>query len=175
MPISVETEFLKISADRLLQSLERIETCIGLLSYEQLWARQSENENSAGNLLLHLQGNVRQWILSGVGGQPDSRQRDTEFDVRSGPDAYQLLDALRSTVMEAAQIIRHLAPTRLLDRILPQSYDVTVMGAIYHVVEHFSGHTFQIILLAKFFTGRDLGFYAHLRGQQPPDHANKLP
>jgi hypothetical protein len=163
--MSVETEFLKVSADNLLQSLERIETCAGYLSYEQIWTRQSENENSIGNLLLHLQGNVRQWILSGVGGQPDTRQRDPEFAARSGPDAAELLNNLRSTVSEAAQVIRHLAPAKLLDRIQIQGYDVTLMGDIYHVVEHFCGHTFQIILLCKLFTGKDLGFYAHLQGQ----------
>ena len=66
----IEEEFLQISADRLLQSVERIETCVRQLTPEQVWARASENENAVGNLLLHLAGNVRQWILTGVGGAP---------------------------------------------------------------------------------------------------------
>ena len=161
----MEQEFLKISADRLLQSMARIDTCVAQLTPEQVWARGSENENAVGNLLLHLTGNVRQWILTGVGGSPDHRDRDAEFDARSGGDAAAFLKNLRAVVEQAAELIRNVPPARLVEKIHVQVYDVNVLGAIYHVVEHFSGHTFQIILLTKMFTHRDLGFYAHLNGQ----------
>ena len=161
-----ESEFLNFSADKLTQLMERIETCVGMLTPEQVWARTSANQNAVGNLLLHLNGNVRQWILHGVGGQADLRQRDAEFAAREGGSAQELLARLRAAVEEAIALILALPPERLLERIRTQGYEGTVLAAIYHVVEHFAGHTFQIIVLTKQYTGQDLGFYAHLSGSQ---------
>jgi hypothetical protein len=162
--MTIESEFLSFSADKLLELAARIETCVGRLTPEQVWMRGSENQNAAGNLLLHLNGNVRQWILAGVGGQPDQRQRDSEFAAREGVSPPELLAALRTTVEEAAEVIRKVPAPLMLQPLTIQDYDVTVMGAIYHVVEHFAGHAFQIFLLTKMLTGEDLGFYAHLNG-----------
>ncbi len=173
--MTVEQDFLQISADRLLQSMSRIEACVGQLTPEQIWQRTSENENAVGNLLLHLRGNVRQWILNGVGGADHTRDRDAEFDARTGTGAAQLLGDLRSTVEEAAVVIRGLPVEKLNQRTQVQVYEVTVLGAIYHVVEHFSGHLFQIILLTKMFTQRDLGFYAHLRKPEEKISPSALP
>jgi hypothetical protein len=163
MPI--ESEFLAFSADKLVELTGRMEICVRKLTPEQVWLRASENDNAIGNLLLHLNGNVRQWILHGVGGQPDRRDRDSEFLARDG-DPEALTASLHATIEEAAALIRALPAERLPERILPQNYDVSVMEAVYHVVEHFSGHAFQIFLLTKMFTGGDLGFYAHLSGSQ---------
>ncbi len=163
--MTVEEIFQSHSANKLSQSMSRIETCVGHLTPEQLWLRQSSNENAVGNLLLHLAGNVRQWILHGLSCQPDQRDRDGEFSAQDGKPAAELLASLRKTVAEATEIIGSLPPARLQDRVTIQGYQVSVLEAIYHVVEHFSGHTFQIILLTKQHTGRDMGFYAHLSGQ----------
>ena len=162
--MTVEREFLDFSAGKLLELMDRIETCAGKLTPEQMWRRHSENENAAGNLLMHLNGNVRQWILHGLGGAADQRDRDAEFAARGGAEAKEMLATLRATVNEAAETIRTLAPERLLERGRTQGYERSGLAAIYHVVEHFAGHTFQIILLTKMFTGEDLGFYAHLSG-----------
>jgi uncharacterized damage-inducible protein DinB len=159
--MSLETIVVMYAADKLEQYCGRIETCIGKLTAEQIWTRGRDNENAVGNLVLHLAGNVRQWILHGVGGQPDHRQRDTEFAARE-LDVAELKQRLRSTVDEAAAVIRAVPAERLTEPVLIQKYDVTVVEAILHVVEHFSGHTAQIILITKFLTGEDMGFYAHL-------------
>ncbi len=156
--------FLRFSAEKLEQLHGRIEDCLARLTPEQIWTRNSENENAVGNLVLHLCGNVRQWIGSGVGGLADHRRRDTEFDARGGKAPADLSELLNATVAQAAGIIREVPARRLTERILPQGYDVTVLEAIAHVVEHFSHHTGQIILLTKMLTGDDLGFYRHLRG-----------
>jgi uncharacterized damage-inducible protein DinB len=156
--------FLKFSTDKLEQLHGRIQDCLSRLTPEQIWTRGSENENAVGNLVLHLSGNVRQWIGSGVAGLPDYRQRDTEFDARGGKSCEELTELLRMRVVEAAAIIRAVPPARLTERITPQGHDVTVLEAIAHVVEHFSQHTGQIILLTKMLTGDDLGYYQHLRG-----------
>jgi uncharacterized damage-inducible protein DinB len=165
--------FLDYSARKLRQLCGRIEDCLGRLSAEQIWLRGTENENAVGNLALHLSGNVRQWIVAGVGGQPDIRQRDTEFAARGGVSAADLAVHLRGIVEEAAGAIEALAPERLCERFVVQGYDVTVIEAIYSVVEHFSGHTGQIVYATKLSTGEDLGYYRHLKSTAA--HAERTP
>ena len=156
--------FLQFSADKLEQMHGRIQDCLGRLTPEQIWARHSENENAVGNLILHLSGNIHQWIGSGIAGLPDHRHRDAEFDARGGKSAPELVELIKLRVLEAASIIRTVPPDRLTERIQPQGHDVTVLEAIAHVVEHFAMHTGQIILLTKMLTGQDLAYYQHLRG-----------
>lgn len=169
-----EEIFLNFSAEKLDQLHGRIQDCLARLTPEQIWARGSESENAAGNLVLHLSGNVQQWIGSGVAGLPDHRQRDAEFDARGGISPAELSELLKSRVTEATEIIRAVPPARLTERIMPQGYDVTVLEAIAHVVEHFSQHTGQIILLTKMLTGEDLGYYQNLRGSGRAESA-RLP
>jgi uncharacterized damage-inducible protein DinB len=172
--ISIGAEFLQVSRAQLLSSLEHIETCVRKLSDAQIWQRHSENENAVGNLLLHLSGNVRQWIVSGIGGAPDGRDRNSEFAARTGAGKEELLRRLRETVEEALAVIERFPSERLLERMSPQGYNVTVLGAIYHVVEHFCGHAYQIIFLTKFLTGQDLGFYAYLSGNRQGGTGNRV-
>jgi uncharacterized damage-inducible protein DinB len=139
--------------------LPRIERCLEQLTDEQMWWRANDNSNSIGNLLLHLNGNMRQWIVSGVGGAVDQRNRQQEFDQRSVVPRQELFAMLRATVSESDDVLARLGQSRLLERRLIQGNDVTVFEAVYHVVEHFSMHTGQIILLSKLHTGRDLAFY----------------
>ncbi|HLY19990.1 MAG TPA: DUF1572 family protein [Bryobacteraceae bacterium] len=160
---SSERLFLNYSVRKLMQLTSRIEDCLGRLSDQQIWTRGADTENAVGNLVLHLCGNVRQWIVSGVGGQRDARQRDAEFAARGGAAGSSLAAELRGTVDAAAAVLGGLAPDRLGERITVQSYDVTVLEAVYHVVEHFSGHTGQIIFATKLLTGEDLGFHRHLK------------
>ncbi len=167
--MTVETEFLTFSAEKLAQLMGRIDSCVQKLTPEQIWMRADANQNAVGNLLLHLNGNVRQWILHGVGGQPDLRDRDAEFAAKDGPGAKELLARLRTTVEEAAALLGALPAGRLMEHTQNQGYDCTVLAAIYHVVEHFAEHTFQIIYATKLSTGEDLGFYAHLSGSAPHD------
>ena len=139
--------------------LGKIEQCVGELSKDDLWWRPNEVSNSAGNLLLHLAGNVRQWIIHGVGGAEDTRQRQQEFDERNGGAAGLLLARLRETLSEADRVLAGLTPEDLVEPRRIQGIDVTVLEAIYHVVEHFSTHVGQIIYVTKLRTGRDLRFY----------------
>jgi uncharacterized damage-inducible protein DinB len=159
--MSNEGEFLKFSGEKLTELLGRIEACAAKLTPEQVWMRGAETENAVGNLMLHLAGNVRQWIICGVGGAEDHRDRDSEFDARSGSDA---LDRLRTAVSEAVAVLASLPHSVLQEkRNIQKHWDLTVLEAIYHVVEHFSMHTGQIIFATKLLTGSDLGFYGYLR------------
>jgi uncharacterized damage-inducible protein DinB len=170
--MTIEADFLNCAAEKLAELCGRIETCLGKLTPDQIWMRGTENQNAVGNLVLHLNGNVRQWILSGVGGAPDARVRDREFSARGGMEPGALGRLLREAVDAALVLIRSLPHERLTERTTIQGYDVTVLKAILHVVEHFSGHTAQIIFITKMLTGEDLGFYAYLSGK-PHSNAGK--
>src|SRR5262245_26518580 len=159
--MSAEQIFLTSAADKLAENLDRIESCVPKLPAGVLWARASENENAVANLLLHLEGNLRQWIVSGIGGAPNSRDRASEFSARSGATGAVLVAKLRSAVDAASQVIRTLPHSRLTEAVTIQGRDTTVLDAIFHVVEHFSGHTYQIILMTKNATHEDLGFYRY--------------
>jgi uncharacterized damage-inducible protein DinB len=165
--------FLDYSTRKLRQLSSRIETCLGGLNEEQVWARGSDNENAVGNLALHLCGNVRQWIVAGVGGLPDVRRRDAEFAARGGLGIEELSHRVQTTVSDAAAVLDSVTPERLAERVTIQGYDVSVLEAIYAVVEHFSMHTGQIIFATKTLTGADLGFYRYLRS--PATHGEKTP
>jgi uncharacterized damage-inducible protein DinB len=148
--------------------LPKINRCLERLREDDLWWRPGAESNSVGNLLLHLEGNARQWVVCGVGGAPDSRERQAEFDAGkdhqpgdSGlPTARELFERLRATVGEADEVLSRLDPAVLLERRGIQGLrEVEVLTAVFHVVEHFSMHTGQIILLTKMRAGRDLAFY----------------
>ncbi len=137
--------------------LPKIVRSLEHLTDEDIWWRPNEASNSIGNLLLHLAGNVRQWIVSGLGGETDRRIREAEFDQRTPIAAAELVEALAATVREADKVLAGLDPSRLLQPCRIQGFDVTVLGAVYHVVEHFGMHTGQITLIAKQRRGADLG------------------
>jgi uncharacterized damage-inducible protein DinB len=158
--------FLECSIRRLKELTRRIETCLGKLTPEQVWARGGEIENAIGNLVLHLCGNMRQWIVCGVGGRTDTRDRDNEFAARGGVLIPELNARLRETVDEATAVVAALTPERLASPLVIQGYRVSGLEAVYHVVEHFSMHTGQILFATKMLTGTDLGFYRHLSGKQ---------
>jgi uncharacterized damage-inducible protein DinB len=156
MPQSFITRSRSFLADEYLPKIER---CLQELSDEDVWWRGAEESNSIGNLILHLSGNARQWIVSGVGGASDTRARQEEFDRRSGLGRDGLLAALRETIAEVDAVLERLDPALLLERRPIQGHDVTILEAIFHVVEHFAMHTGQIILLTKLLAKKDLRFY----------------
>ncbi len=168
-------EFVGISRRQLRARLDRIEACVGKLSPDQIWDRGSETENAIGNLMLHLVGNVRQWIICSVGGAPDQRDRDAEFSRREPVPAAELLARLCQTIDEADAVLARVSAQELLTPRRIQVYDVTVLEAIFHVVEHFAEHTGQIIWATKRMTGEDLGFYSHLSKKQVPPSGSVTP
>ena len=154
-------------ARRLLveEYLPKIERCIEKLSDEQIWWRPNPESNSIGNLLLHLSGNARQWIVCGLGGALDERQRQAEFDERDGIPRDELLRKLRITVADVNDVLARFDPARLLEEFPIQGTTATALAAIFHVTEHFSMHTGQIILLTKMLANVDLVFYDFSTGK----------
>ena len=139
--------------------LPKIERCLELLTDEQFWWRANPQSNSIGNLILHLSGNVRQWIVSGLGGAADSRDRNAEFAQRDVISREELIAKLKQTVDDADAALAKFDVDKLVDRQSIQGCDVLALEAILHVVEHFSMHTGQIILMTKMFAEADLAFY----------------
>ena len=142
----------------------KIRLCLEDLSDEDLWWRPNEHANSIGNLLLHLAGNVRQWIVSGVGGAPDTRHRQAEFDERGPVPRAEVIRRVDAALHDADRVLGDLDPAVLTEVRTIQGRDTTVFRAIYHVVEHFGMHTGQIAYITKLRTGADLGFYRDAGG-----------
>jgi uncharacterized damage-inducible protein DinB len=142
--------------------LPKIERCLDRLTADDIWWRPNEASNSIGNLILHLCGNVTMWIIGGVGRRPFERHRQMEFDERRKIPVSELRLRLKNVVQEADEVMSAVDANELLSRRRIQGYDVTVLEAIYHVVEHFGMHTGQIIVLSKARAAEDLGLW------QPP-------
>lgn len=157
---SVARAFIDRAADFLQDEyLPKIERCLEKLTDDQIWWRANEDSNSIGNLILHLCGNARQWIICGVGSQPDKRVRDAEFAQREQIPRDELLGLLRSTLAEIDTTLRSLDASAVLEQRRIQGHDVDILKAVFHVTEHFSMHTGQIIMLTKILTGSSLRFY----------------
>jgi uncharacterized damage-inducible protein DinB len=166
---AVTQEFLERSRHYLsFEYPTKIRHCLDVLPADALWRRADDGSNSVGNLLLHLAGNVRQWVVSSVGGARDLRRRSEEFAARDGAGAEVLWRALRATLDEADGVIARLDDRSLLSRRTIQGRDVSVLDAVYHVVEHFSLHTGQIILLTKLYAPGRIHFYEDAGGLAVP-------
>lgn len=153
-------EFLRLSRHYLAEDyLPRLVAVLRQLHDEDIWWRGNEASNSIGNLVLHLCGNVRQWIVSSIGGAADVRDRPSEFARRDGLSRDELVTLLEGTIADVDAALARVTLAQLDERRTIQGIDTTVMSAIYHVVEHFSGHVGQIVMLAKLRLGKDLGFW----------------
>jgi uncharacterized damage-inducible protein DinB len=157
---AIADKFLEYAARRLKQMEGQIHSCVGLLSEEQMWRRGGEHENSVANLLLHLEGNLRQWILHGIAGQPDVRERDAEFTLTQVAAKAEAWARFSATLRECCDVIAGLPTERLLEVIDPQPASTwrhaTILEAIFKVVSHLDHHAGQIVVLTKQMVARDL-------------------
>lgn len=171
---AVHKAFITAAVARLRQQESRIHDCLSRLSEDQVWARGNENSNSVGNLVLHLVGNLGQWVVSGLGGQPDTRDRDSEFSTRAGISPQELSSRLSQRMDEVIAVIEAVPPHRLLEILSPQGYTLPVMELITHITEHFYHHGGQIVLLTKLYLDVDLAYYKHLKSNNI-HHTEKIP
>jgi len=149
----VENSFIYQVRKTLAGSLERIENCVDQLDDEAVWWRPSPGLNAIGNLILHLCGNIGQWIISGVGGEAYFRNRPAEFQCRLEIPANQLIQKLREMVNEADQILSSLDSSDLMEPRRIQGYDTCVLAAILHVVTHFEAHVQETVLITRMRKG----------------------
>jgi uncharacterized damage-inducible protein DinB len=144
--------------------LPKVKHCLEGMPEQDIWWRPNEQSNSAGNLILHLCGNMKQWILNSMGGGRFERDRDAEFAQRRPVSKAELIASIEATVTAVDMVLEKLPPAGLLERFPVQAYTTSRLQAIYHVVEHFSYHLGQILYIYKMRTGKDPGFYSHLGG-----------
>lgn len=155
--------FLDFSRRKLLEQYwPRLRSCVDSLTDEQIWWRANEASNSVGNLLLHLNGNVRQWLVASFNRLEDARNRPAEFGERETIPGPELLARLDGTMQEAAKVLSRLTEADLLATYRIQGYTVRGLDAVYQVVEHFGMHYGQVLYIAKMLQDRDLGFYKEL-------------
>jgi len=147
-------QFLSDSRAFLTQDyLPKIERCVAQLTEEQIWSRSNSASNSVGNLLLHLAGSSRYWAVEVIGGNPTGRVRQTEFDQREPGSSERLLDDLRAAVSEVDDRLARLSGEKLLEVRATREEQLTVLWCVYHIVEHFSMHTGQILSMTKALVG----------------------
>src|SRR5580693_5203878 len=155
--------FLEFSRKKLLgQYWPRMKECVAPLTEEQVWWRPNDASNSIGNLLLHLNGNVGQWLVTSFNKSEDKRNRPAEFSAKEGATAAELLAQLSATLDAAGAVLDRLTIDELLARYEIQGFHVRGIDVVYQVVEHFGLHYGQIIYITKSLTGKDLGFYKEL-------------
>ncbi len=166
--MTAETEgaaglFLDFSRQKLLEQYwPRLRSCVGTLTDEQVWWRPNAACNSIGNLLLHLNGNVHQWLVASFNRLDDGRDRPAEFSARQAAPGAALLALLDETMQEASRVLARLSEADLLATYAIQGYTVSGLAAVYQVVEHFGMHYGQILYVTKMLQERDLGFYREL-------------
>jgi len=155
--------FLEFSRNKLLEQYwPRLRACVEPLTLDQVWWRPNQASNSIGNLILHLNGNVGQWLVASFNKLEDRRDRPAEFNAHEGITTPALLDQLGATMQEASRVLARLAEADLLARYEIQGYNVSGLDAVYQVVEHFGLHYGQILYIAKNLCGNDLCFYSEL-------------
>ncbi len=153
--------FLQASSKHLVEYLDRIKKAVENLTHEQIWWKPHASTTSIGILLSHLNGNITQWIISGLGGEPDDRNRSAEFDPRQMPEKEILLKRFSETISKACAVIEAITDKDLATTICIQDFETNKLEAIYHVVEHCSWHSGQITWIAKMLQGEShtISFY----------------
>ncbi len=151
--------FTTYASAKLREHFAQIRRCTALLTDAEVWHRINAHTNSIGNLILHLTGNVRQWIVAGLGGEPFDRDRPAEFAARGPLPSARMIAELERVVRRAIDVIGHLDDAALAATRQVQGYEVSGLIAVFHVVEHFAGHTAQIVHMTKALRDRDLSAY----------------
>jgi len=158
--MNISNEFIQQSIKCIEENTSKIKTCLQQVKEENVWERPNESSNSIGNLLLHLCGNITQYIIATLGSKEDIRNRDAEFAATGGFTKEQLQNKLSAVIDEAISIIKLCDEEKLLQQKSVQVYTLSGIGIILHVTEHYSYHTGQVAFLTKLITNKDIGFYA---------------
>ena len=155
----VINEFVENALYRLDQSTRMISVAFMQLEEQDVWKRPNEASNSMGNLILHICGNMTQYVISSLGETEDIRERDIEFNTQSGLNKAELLKKLKDTVNKAKDVIENATPNEWLKKRAVQGFNFSGIGVVLHAVEHYSYHTGQIAFWVKQLKNKDLGFY----------------
>lgn len=155
----IANEFIEQSVIYINENLPRIEKCLNELNDEEVWKRPNNSSNSIGNLVLHLCGNITQWVISALGREPDKRNRDSEFAASGGFTSAELKEKISSTINKAVSVINELDKKDLKKIRSVQGSEYSGVAIIVHVTEHLSYHTGQITFWTKCLKDKDMGYY----------------
>jgi len=156
----IHSELIKEVKRRLFdESVPRLKKCLSQLNEEEIWHRPNEQTVSVGNLVLHLCGNVTQWILCGLGNEADKRVRHEEFDEKGPIPVEKLTENIDDIMARVDNLLDHLDPDILLEKRKTQGFEETGLSILIHVVEHFSYHIGQITYIVKSGKNVDLKYY----------------
>lgn len=152
--------FIESSIHYLDWNTTKLEKVFQTLDASEIWHRPNSSSNSVGNLVLHLCGNITQYIISTLGDAPDLRDRDAEFAAEEGMTKAELWEQLTATIESAKQVIAGLDEAKLIQTQVVQGQTYTGIKIVLHVVEHYSYHTGQLIFWTKLLKDIDMGYYA---------------
>lgn len=152
-------DFKENTCYRLDESTRMIQIAFKKINEQQVWQRPNNSSNSLGNQILHLCGNMTQYVISSLGEQEDRRDRDAEFDARDGYTKEILIEKLQTTVNQVKEVIQNATEEQLLKKRHVQGFHFSGMGCVIHAVEHYSYHTGQIAFWVKELINQPLGFY----------------
>ena len=157
---TVSAEFIDSSRTLLGRDyMPKLRKIVAMLSEDDIWWRPNEASNSVGNMLLHMCGNLGQWVMSGAGGTPDNRDRPLEFTERGPITKADLMERVERMADQVDLVLANLGEDTFLDRLTVQKFDVSRLHAIYHSIEHFGYHLGQIAYVAKLRNGKDLEIF----------------
>lgn len=157
--MTVTTEFKEQTIFRLQEKKEHIAKCFLQLSDADMWWQPNESSNSVGTIILHLCGNIGQYVMSSLGQQPDSRERDAEFSARNSHNKEELLQLISQTIDQASEVVENCTEEELLRVRMVQGFSFSGLGVVLHAVEHLSYHTGQIAYLVKLKNDQQIGLY----------------
>ena len=168
---AISNEIKECAIYRIDESTRMVSKCLDSLKESELWKKPNPVSNSMGNLVVHLCGNITQYIIASLGEQPDTRHRDLEFSITEGYNKEELLKMLIATTQNAKEVIKAASDDQLLKVRSVQGFKLSGIGIILHVVEHYSYHTGQIAYWTKIVNNKDLGFYddfdLNIKNDQP--------
>jgi len=140
--------------------IHRILQCMDRLSIDQIHHRPNGNSNSINNLIIHLDGNVRQWLISTMSSASDLRTRDQEFDPDNQLSKEELQRVLAILEDDIRSILTNIEKINLQEVQEVQCYKESNLAILVHVIEHFSYHVGQITYITKMLLDIDTGYYA---------------
>jgi hypothetical protein len=123
---------------------------------ETVWRTMPGVANSAGNLVLHVAGNLQHFVGAVLGGSAYVRDRDREFSRQSGPRS-----ELVNELQKAAAAVRTVVPN-LTDDVLGRDFPEAVipnrriqtLRFLLHLCAHASFHLGQAGYLRRGLTGQ---------------------
>ncbi|TVZ51666.1 DinB family protein [Dokdonia sp. Hel_I_53] len=160
MDLEWNQEFKDNAIYRIDENVRMVSIALSKIQEEEIWTKQNRSLNTLGNMLLHICGNLKQYVLSSIGGEADDRDRDLEFEVEDGFSRDELLQKLLFITSSVNKTISEATDEQLLTTYNVQGFQFSGIGAILHAVEHFSYHTGQISFQVKLIIDEPLGFYA---------------